>query len=122
MTKKEMFATIADLCADNEEIVAFCDKEIASIDKKNEAAKARAAAKRAAGDELEDAIFEVMGDDFMSIADVVAALDNEEFTKGKVTYRLNQLVEKGLAIKEDAKVEGTDGKAKTVKVFKRVSD
>ena len=34
MTKKEMFVTIANLCADNEEIVNFCNHEVELLSKK----------------------------------------------------------------------------------------
>ena len=48
MTKKEMFATIANLCADNEEIVNFCNHEVELLSKKrsdNTKAKAEADAR-----------------------------------------------------------------------------
>ena len=48
MTKKEMFVTIANLCADNEEIVNFCNHEVELLSKKrsdNTKAKAEADAR-----------------------------------------------------------------------------
>jgi hypothetical protein len=42
MTKKEMFSMIKDILADNAEVVAFCDNEIALLDKKSASKKAKA--------------------------------------------------------------------------------
>ena len=118
MTKKEMFAFIAETLADNAEVVAFCENEIALLTKKSEKAKATAAAKREAGDALRERVLATLTDEFMSIADIVDAIGDEEVTAAKVTYRANALVKAGLAVKEDAKVEVEGGKSKTVKVFR----
>lgn len=42
MTKKEMFSMIKAILADNAEVVAFCDNEIALLDKKSASKKAKA--------------------------------------------------------------------------------
>ena len=42
MTKKEMFSMIKGILADNAEVVAFCDNEIALLDKKSASKKAKA--------------------------------------------------------------------------------
>lgn len=117
MTEKETYALIAELCADNEDIVAFCDKKIEALDKKATRAKEKAAEKKAAGDELRDRVEAVLTEDWQTIADVVAALNDEEATASKVTYRLNALVDLGVAVKDDTKIAG-EGKSRTVKVFK----
>lgn len=109
MTKKEKFALIAELLADNTEIVDFCNDEIAKLDAKAEKAKAKAAEKKAQGDELYAAVIEVVGDEFISREDVLSALDNEELTLAKVGARLSQGVKNGVLVKESIKV---DGKAK----------
>jgi hypothetical protein len=113
MTKKEMYALIAELCSDNADVVAFCDGEIAKLDAKAAKAKERAAEKRAAGDEL--------------YADVVATLTSEpqtanaiyeghfasfeDLSVAKIRARLSQAVKNGVAVKETVKI---DGKAKVV--------
>lgn len=117
MTEKETYALIAELCADNEDIVAFCDKKIEALDKKATRAKEKAAEKKAAGDELRDRVEAVLTEDWQTIADVVTALNDEEATASKVTYRLNALVDLGVAVKDDTKIAG-EGKSRTVKVFK----
>jgi hypothetical protein len=43
MTKSQMFDLIKTTCADNAEIVAFCDAQIALLANKAEKAKAKAA-------------------------------------------------------------------------------
>lgn len=118
MTEKEMFAHIAEVMADEEAVVAFCDKKIAALDKKAENAKAKAAEKKAAGDELRDRVQALLTDEFQTIAEVTAALADEDVSANKVAYRLNSLVDAGIAVKEDTKVAGADGKAKVVKAFK----
>lgn len=42
MTKKEMFSMIKTILADNADVVAFCDNEIALLDKKSANKKAKA--------------------------------------------------------------------------------
>ena len=62
ITKREMFEAIKTGCTTGEwtvsdvEVAEFCDNEIALLDKKAIKAKERAAEKRAAGDELTDAV------------------------------------------------------------------
>lgn len=108
MTKKEMYAFIAELCSDNADVVAFCDGEIAKLDAKAVKAKERAAEKRAAGDEL--------------YADVVATLTSEpqtanaiyeghfasfeDLSVAKIRARLSQAVNNNVAKKETVKIEG----------------
>ena len=131
ITKRDIFAAILDaatngaIAVENDEIThemiaEFCEKEIASLDKKAETAKAKAAEKKAAGDELRERVLEVLGSEHMTIAQVTEALGDEEISTNKVAYRLNALVDLGYAEKNDAKVSGADGKSRVVKVFNRV--
>lgn len=117
MTEREMFAMIAELLEDNADVVAFCEKKVAALDRKAENAKVKAAEKKAAGDELRARVEAVLTDEWQTIADVVNALGDEEVTANKVTYRLNALVELGVAVKDETKLPG-DGKTRVVKVFK----
>ena len=120
MTKKEMFAKIAEAMSTDTEVVEFCAKEIAALDKKAEKAKERAAKKRAEGDELKDAVKDVLTDEFRVTADIVedvVAGGWDEATVGKVTYRLNALVKEGVAKKEDVTVETSEGKKVKRKAF-----
>ena len=114
MTKKEKFALIAELLADRAEIVEFCNDEIAKLDAKAEKAKAKAAEKKAAGDELYAAVIEAVGDEFVSREEVLASIDGEDLTLAKIGARLSQGVKNGVLVKDSIKVEG-----KSKVVYKR---
>ena len=101
-----------------EEVKAFAEKEIALLDKKAAKAKERGAKKKEERDELCDAVLAVLTDEYATIADVAEAIEGEDVTASKVTYRLNKLVAAGLAEKADIKVG--DEKKRTVKGYKRL--
>lgn len=114
MTKKEIFGLIAESCSGNEIIVDFCAAEIAKLDAKAEKAKAKAAEKKAAGDELYAAVIEAVGDEFVSREDVLASIEGEDLTVAKIGARLSQGVKNGVLVKDSIKVEG-----KSKVVYKR---
>lgn len=101
-----------------EGIKAFAENEIALLDKKAAKAKERGAKKKEERDELCDAVLAVLTDEYATIADVAEAIEGEDVTASKVTYRLNKLVAAGLAEKADIKVG--DEKKRTVKGYKRL--
>lgn len=107
MTKVEILGMIKEACEDNEVIVEFCDKEIAALGAKAEKAKARAAAKKAEGDELRAIVASVLTTEPMIAEDVLAAITGvEDLTKAKVIARLTQLVKAGEAVKTEVTVDG----------------
>ena len=111
MTKNEMYSLIAELCADNPEVVAFCENEKAKLAAKAEKAKARAAEKRAAGDELYAAVVATLTSEPQT-ADTIYAnnfAEVEDLSVAKIRARLSQAVKNGVAVKETIKV---DNKAK----------
>ena len=129
ITKREMFEAIKETfetgsCKfDAATVMAFCDKEIASLDAKAAKAKERAAAKKAEADVLMDQVRDALTGEFATIADIAAAVAevNADATVSKVTYRLTKLVEAGDAEKTDVTVPGVDGaKARKVKAFRAV--
>ena len=129
ITKREMFEAIKETfetgtCKfDAATVMAFCDKEIASLDTKAAKAKERAAAKKAEADVLMDQVRDVLTGEFQTIADIAAAVAevNVDATVSKVTYRLTKLVEAGDAEKTDVSVPGVDGaKARKVKAFRAI--
>ena len=129
ITKREMFEAIKETFETGEckfdaaTVVAFCDKEIASLDSKAAKAKERAAAKKAEADVLMDQVRDALTGEFQTIADIAAAVAevNADATVSKVTYRLTKLVEAGDAEKTDVTVPGVDGaKARKVKAFRAV--
>ena len=116
-TKREFYEMIKEIVAEDETLVAFCEKEIAAIDAKAEKAKERAAAKRAEGDALREAVQAVLTNEFQTIDEITGKVEGEEVTKAKVTARLTQLVKAEIAEKTDVKNEET---GKTVKAYKLV--
>ena len=132
ITKREMYEAIKTGCTTGEwtvsdvEVAEFCDNEIALLDKKAIKAKERAAEKRAAGDELTDAVRAALTDEFAIIADIaakVAETYGEDATVARVTYRLTQLVKNGEAENGDVKVEGGEGqKTRTIKAYRLLNN
>ena len=129
ITKREMFEAIKETfetgtCKfDAATVMAFCDKEIASLDSKAAKAKERAAAKKAEADVLMDQVRDALTGEFQPIADIAAAVGevNPDATVSKVTYRLTKLVENQVAEKTDVSVPGVDGgKARKVKAFRAI--
>ena len=127
ITKREMFEAIKETfetgsCKfDAATVMAFCDKEIASLDAKAAKAKERSAAKKAEADALMGQVEDALTGEFQTIADIAAAVSavNADATVSRVTYRLTKLVEAGVAEKTDVSVPGVDGgKARKVKAFR----
>ena len=78
ITKREMFEAIKAGCTtgnwtvSDTEVAEFCENEIALLDKKAAKAKERQAEKKAAGDELTDAVKAALTNEFAVIADIAA--------------------------------------------------
>ena len=113
ITKAEVLNIIAEAMADNADVVAYCENELALLESKKIKAKERADAKRAAGDELQAAIAEVLTDAPQTRDDILAAVavEGDELTVGKIQAKLNNLVKFGQASKCTVKTE--EGKTKT---------
>ena len=129
ITKREVLVAVANGVQTGdyngvtvEDIVAFCENEVALLDKKALKAKERAAEKRAAGDELKAAVKDALTDEFVTrdvVAARVAETYGEDATIAKVGYRLTVLVNEGVAESTDLKIAGEDGgKTRTVKGYK----
>lgn len=132
ITKRAMYEAIAETMRTGEckyspeDVIAFCDKEIAALDKKAAKAKERAAAKAAEGDALTEQVAAVLTtDEFQPIADIAAAvaIDAPDATVSKVTYRLTQLVKNGVAEKQEITVPGGEGaKARKVQGYRKIAE
>lgn len=126
VTKRERYESIKALVEavgavegiDTDGIVAFCDKEIATLDTRAEKAKERAAEKRAEGDELQAAVLAALTDELASRQEITDRIEGEDVTLAKVGYRLTALVKQGLAIKEEIAVTGEDGKSKKAAAYR----
>ena len=130
ITKREMFEAIKETfetgtCKfDAATVMAFCDKEIASLDAKAAKAKERAAAKKAEADILMGQVEDALTGEFQTIADIATAVAavNADATVSKITYRLTKLVEAGVAEKTQTTIPATEGtKARKVQAYKLVS-
>ena len=121
ITKREMFEAIKETfetgaCKyDAATVMAFCDKEIASLDAKAAKAKERAAAKKAEADVLMGQVEDALTGEFQTIADIATAVlaDMEEgadISTQKITARLTKLVKAELIEKDQVVVETEDGK------------
>ena len=130
VTKKEFYGEIIAKFEGSEsavdvtaaEVIEFCKKEIAALDRKAEKARENAAKKKVEGDALTDAVFAVLTDEATTIADVTAKVESEDATPSKVGYRLRVLAETGRAIKEEITVPGVEGAKARKLVAYRLAD
>ena len=115
MTKKEKFDVIANVFAtaiegiDDEvraEILSFCDTEVAALDRRNAKAKETAAKKHAEGDALKDTIEGMLGEEPITVNDILDRLGDETLTPAKIVARMTQLVKVGKANKTNVKIDG----------------
>lgn len=132
ITKREMFEAlvayadttdmevqIGEAVVTAADFAAFATKEIEQLDKKAVKAKERAAAKRAEGDALTDAVLAVLTDSFQTAAEIAAQIEDEDATVAKISYRLGSLVKDGKAVKDDIKVD-REGKKTVLKGYRLV--
>lgn len=89
-----------------EDVIAYVDTTLEQIKNKAAKAKERAAQKKAEGDDLRDAVYATLTEDYQTIADIAAQIDNPEVTKAKISARLTQLREAGMAHKVEARIDG----------------
>ena len=129
ITKREMFANIINVFQTGEsaydpaDVIAFCEKEIASLDAKAVKAKERAAAKKAEADVLMEQVKDALTDEFAPIADIAAIVAevNPDATVAKIQYRLGKLVEAEVAEKTDLTIPATEGgKSRKVKGYRLI--
>ena len=121
LTNKDYYLEIREIVDNStvenkEDVLSFIDKVVASIENKAEKAKAKAAEKRANGDELREAVQSVLTDELQTADAILVQLQGEDLTKAKIVARLTQLVKAGIATKEDVKTDDN----RTVKAYKLV--
>lgn len=129
ITKREYYEAIRETFTTGtspiaaEDVIAFCDKELAALDTKAAKAKERAAAKRAESDVLLHQVADALTDEFTVIADITAAVAavNPDATVARVTNRLSVLTKEGSAEKTQITVPGVDGgKARKVSAYRAI--
>lgn len=109
ITKAMVLDMIIEACGDNETIVAYCENEKTLLANKAEKTRARAAAKKEAGNELRACIEQILTDATapMTREDVLASIEGAEeleLTVAKVGAQISQLVQLGRAHKVTVKV------------------
>lgn len=92
MTKKEMFATIKTLLADNEEVVAFCDHEIELLSKKRSSTNSKA---KAETEERAEKVYDALAqmEEAVTITELLALTSDEEVA-GYTNQRVSALLRK----------------------------
>lgn len=103
---REMVLAAVEDQAQQDELLEFIDKQIETLEKRKVAAAERAEKKKAESDAMTDAILAQIGNELITVDEIVIALDSEEVTRNKVTARLGKLVKAGTIVKEAVKVEG----------------
>ena len=92
------------------DVIAYVDTTLEQMAAKNAKAAEKRAEKKAANDDLKDAIEKVLTDELQTGEQIVEALDMEDVTKNKVASRMRVLIEAGVAVKGTIK----DGKRNLV--------
>lgn len=122
VTKKMMFEALRGLAESgslhmpdfneditDDDVIAFCDKEIAALEAKAAKAKETAAKKKVETDELKDAVLAALTAEPQILADIAAATDS---TVGKIVSRLTALVLEGKVEKTQVTIGETGAKRK----------
>ena len=115
ITERDIYNAMIDGTIDPDVMVEFAEKKLAQLDKRNASAAKRAAAKRAAGDELTEVIFGFVNEDPQTRGQIAAAYNaanDAELSDAKIGAKLTALEKAGRISKEKGKVEGEDGKMK----------
>ena len=105
----------------HEDVRAYAENEIALLDKRAEKAKERTANKKAEGDELMEAIYATLTDDYEPVADILARIEGEDLSAAKIVARIKKLVDAGRAEKAELKIKPAEGgKARILMGYKRI--
>lgn len=115
ITNKSRYAAIinalmgAPCDIETDELVNFCERQIAAIDRKSEKARERAAEQRKVSDELTERIAAMLTDEPQTLGELAAAIGDEDITTSKVSARCSKLVKEGRAAKTEVTVPGMEG-------------
>jgi len=113
ITKKDVLFAIKNLVENGtlegvsaDDVIAYVDTTIAQIDAKAAKAKEKAAEKKAEGDALYDAVAAVLTDEYQTIADILAKVNDPDATTAKVSARLTKLRKADMAHMAKVDVDG----------------
>ena len=90
ITKKEMFERIKALCADNQEVVNFCDHELELLVRKTEKKKMTSVQK--ANEEIKEKLYKLLTSRAMTVTEILKNDGFENFSNQKISALLRQLV------------------------------
>lgn len=117
LTDRKIYAAIAEGTLedlDPDVIAAWAEKKIGQLDRKAAKAKEAAAAKKAEGDALTEAVLASLTTEFESIAEIASRIEGDDVTLSKVSYRLNAAFKAGKIEKGEIVLTGEKGKRKVV--------
>lgn len=96
-----------------EDMAESANKEIASLDKKAEQAKARAAKAKEQGDALRETVKACLTSELQTVGEILAAVQtatgDNQMAAQKITPRLSQLVDLGMATKGEVTISAPEG-------------
>lgn len=100
MTKKEMFAMIATVNADNADIVAFCNHEIELLSNRKSGSKGLTKTQKA-NEGVKELIYNALAavGEKMTVTEILACEGLGEYTNQKISALLRQMVEAGKVTK-----------------------
>ena len=100
MTKREMYAVIAEAMADNEEVVAFCKHETELLDRKASYKSNKPSKKSVENESIKAKIIEILSsaDSPLTISEIRDTL-SEDFSSQKISALLTQLIKAETVVK-----------------------
>ena len=125
MTDRELYNSILEGNFDMDALIAYANRKLAQLDKRNEAARKRTVKKREKNNELTQVVFDVLTEVPMSRLDILDAVieaggyPEGTMTVGKIGYQLNKLAREGQIAKQIAIAETEDGEVKQITVYSR---
>lgn len=118
VTKKEWYAEIRKIVeaanVENKDgALEFIDNQVKLLEAKAAKAQENAAKKKADGDNLREAVYNVLTTELQTIDQITeqVVIEGEDITRNKVTARLTQLVKADMAVKDTVKTD--DGRKVT---------
>lgn len=103
ITKKEMFAQIREVVADNADMVAFIDHEIELLDRHKTGSR-KPTATQIANEGIKDIILSVLTDKGQTVSEIMRADDAlKELSNQKITALLKQMCDSNIVIRDKDK-------------------
>ena len=104
MTKKETFATIKGILNEmgNTDFDEFIDHEVDLLSRKR-SASSKPTKRQVENEALKGRIAEILGDEGMTVTEILNGLDEDGLTNQRVSALMRQMVADGKAIKEMVK-------------------